>query len=65
MYIIPLHPYLDLILLLYYPRIAVGVPIDALNGRRGDLCDLLREFREEAAFSDILFGDLVFCVETT
>lgn len=63
MYIIPLYSYLDLILLLYDPRIAIGVSIDALNGGRGDLCDLLREFREEVAFSDVLFGDLVFCVE--
>ena len=41
MYIIPLHLNLDLILLLDDSRIAVGVPVDALNGGRGDFCDLV------------------------
>ena len=50
-------------MLLYDPGVAVGVLIDALDGRSCDLCDLLRKLGEEAAFPDVLLGDLVLRVQ--
>lgn len=41
MYIIPFYLNLDLILLLNDTRIAIRVPVNALNSGRGDFCDLV------------------------
>lgn len=65
MYVVSFDLEPDLVLIFDDAWVAVGVLVDALDSRGCDLCDLLGKLREEVAFADVLFGDLILGVETS